>query len=159
MKKTFLLTTLILATILEGSVFAQPTRTPINVTIPVQGLLTDSSGVPLDATVSIRFRLYTGQVSANPFWEDTYTVRVGRLFPGVFSVSLGSGSRALTDELLQTNNTPWLGMRVGSDAEMDRWALERTPFAAYSNLAGDSSSGNGIPTGGIIWSEDDNDKI
>jgi|GEM_PF-6700573 len=157
--KSLLSSVLLMATLLfAGSAIAQPMRTPLAVTVPVQGLLTDSNGVPLNATVSIRFRLYADQVSANPFWEDTYTVQVGALFPGVFSVSLGSGSNQLTDEQLQTNNSPWMGMRVGSDAEMPRWALERTPFAAFSNLAGDSSSGNGIPTGGIVWSEDDNDQ-
>jgi len=145
--------------IIPATIHAQPMRTPIPVTVPVQGLLTDSNGVPLQSTqVSIQFRLYRTQVAANAFWTDTYTVRVGDLFPGVFSVSLGSNSSApLTDEQLRDNNTPWLGMTVGSDSEMPRWALERTPFAAFSNLAGDSASGNGIPTGGIVLSENDMD--
>jgi hypothetical protein len=101
-------------------------------TLNYQGQLTDMNSVPVNAAVSIAFRLYANSVEV---WQETHSVTVAQ---GYFSVELGS-STPLTSALFQ--QALFLGITVGSDPEMTpRKALSA---AAYSFRASESAQVNG----------------
>jgi len=78
-----------------------------------QGKLTDTLGVPVpDTTWSVRFRLYTQPSGGSHYWEETQVVRTNE---GLFSVLLGSVTPIPS---VPDAGNLYLGMRVGSDAEM-----------------------------------------
>jgi hypothetical protein len=94
--------------------------------IPVQGVLSNSSGAPIDALTDITFSLYAQESSGSALWTDTFTdVDVA---DGFFSVYLGS-SAALDFSTLLSNSEIWLGMAVEADPEMNRIRLAAVPFA------------------------------
>jgi hypothetical protein len=103
-----------------------------SITVPrllnYQGKLLDSSGGPVvDTMYPIEFRLYAQASGGTSIWNETQTVRTRT---GLFSVALGS--------VTPINGIPrggelYLGMKVGTDAEMSPRA--RIASAAYAYLA------------------------
>lgn len=81
--------------------------------ISYQGVLNDSGGVPVSATVNMTFKIYDAETGGNLLWNETQSVQISN---GVFNVQLGS-VQALTSTVFQTN-TLYLGIQVGADAEM-----------------------------------------
>lgn len=105
---------------------------------PLQGLLTDASGQPLDGPVKVAFALYAAEGATAPLWSE---VREGALAVpvdhGYFSIYLGEveafdvGALAAAPEL-------WLGLTVGDDVEMPRFQFASVPYALLSdNAVGD----------------------
>ena len=82
--------------------------------ISYQGKLTDSQGDPLNTTVSIRFSVYAQVTGGSALWTETQPSVVVQ--SGIFNVLLGSVSSFPSD--LFNGSDRWLGIRVGSDAEM-----------------------------------------
>ena len=84
-------------------------------TMSYQGLLTSSDGTPfVDGQYEITVTLYADGRGDNAVWQDSYLTNVSS---GVFSVLLGSGSKALpnSDKL----STPlWVGTAFNGAAEM-----------------------------------------
>lgn len=78
-----------------------------------QGKLTDAAGnIVTNGTYSIRFAIYTDQLTSNPAWSETQNVIVQN---GVFSAMLG----AINPINIDFNaNEYFLGITVGSDNEM-----------------------------------------
>lgn len=96
-----------------------------------QGYLTNTGGTPLDATVSITFRLYNASSGGTPTWADTQSVPVTN---GLFTVELGNPGNLLPATLF--DNPVWLGIEVGTDGEMTpRKALTSVGFAFKSDDA------------------------
>jgi hypothetical protein len=79
--------------------------------MPVQGLLTDSSGNPINGTYNIRFRLYDAASGGTVVCEDTNSVSVDNgLFESDISGDCDSGD--INGQQL------YLGVKVGADPEM-----------------------------------------
>jgi len=113
-----------------------------------QAYLTNSTGAPVTASVSIVFTIYDAPSNGNALWTETQTVAVNQ---GVFDVNLGS-----VNPIVLAFDVPYyLGIKVGSDAEMaPRQALTSVSYAFRSSLAnavadgsiGTSSLANGSVT-------------
>jgi hypothetical protein len=90
--------------------------------IPVQGRLTDASGNPINATLAITFRLYAVSSGGVELCHDTNTVAVNN---GLFNSQIyGNCAGQMTGQQL------YLGMQVGSDAEMaPRQPIYAVPYA------------------------------
>jgi len=91
--------------------------------INYQGYLTNSTGTPVDGTVSMVFTIYDVSTGGTPLWSETRSVEVSG---GIYSVNLGEVS-ALS---LPFDKPYYLGVKVGADSEMvPRVALTSTPYA------------------------------
>lgn len=90
--------------------------------IPVQGRLTDEHGNPINGTRSITFSLYATSSGGSPLCSDNDSVQVAN---GLFTAYLdGCTSDGIDGKQL------YLGIRVGSDAEMTpRQAIYPVPYA------------------------------
>jgi hypothetical protein len=115
-----------------------PARAAINPMISFQGKLANPDGTNVgDANYSIRFRIYTdpsadtGACANTCKWEETQgSVSVAG---GLFHVNLGSGT-ALPGSVDFNGSTLYLGIKVGSDAEMTpRVRLTAAPYAFNSD--------------------------
>src|SRR5690606_7705930 len=89
------------ASIVSGAIVTQG--------IPYQGILTDSSGNPLTGTYSVTFRLYDVATGGTALSTDTHSVTTTQ---GLFTTTLTFGPQYFDGRAL------WLGVKVGSDAEM-----------------------------------------
>ncbi len=99
---------------------------------PLQGVLSDSSGNPVNGTVSVEFNLYLNETGGSSLWDETVSINFD---DGLFSVYLGENS-TLDPSLFADNDGLWLGVTVGSDPEMDRVFLASSPYSAYAEHAG-----------------------
>jgi hypothetical protein len=97
-------------------------------TINYQGRLTDTVGMPVaDGIYSVAIRMYDAvdALESASVWSDTYSVQTKN---GYFNVVLGSNP---SFPLNNSFSKPyWIGLKVGTDAEMiPRQALQSTPYA------------------------------
>ncbi len=96
--------------------------------LPIQGRLTNASGVPLNGTFSMVFSLYEVETGGTPYCSDTQSVAVSN---GLFSSYLdgcyyqgSAGPNYIYGQKL------WLGVKVGSDPEMTpRQVILPVPYA------------------------------
>ena len=90
--------------------------------IPVQGRLTDAGGNPINASLTITFRLYAVPSGGTELCHDTNTVVVAN---GLFNSEIwGNCAGQMTGQQL------YLSLQVGSDAEMTpRQAIYAVPYA------------------------------
>jgi microcystin-dependent protein len=124
--------------------------------LPVQGVLANTDGTPVDGDTAIRFALYTADVGGTELWNETQTVSVDQ---GFFTVYLGDTS-VLDLATFRDNESLWLGVRVGSDPEMTRFQVATTGFAGFAQFCGDSATLGGTPAtdflttaSGVDWSD------
>jgi hypothetical protein len=103
--------------------------------LPVQGVLANTDGTPVDGDLAVRFGLYTADIGGSELWNETQTVTVSQ---GFFTVYLGD-TNVLDLGLFRDNGTLWLGVRVGTDPEMNRF-----------QVAGDAASLGGTPAGDFL---------
>jgi microcystin-dependent protein len=129
-------------------------------TIVYQGRLTDAGGVPLSGTYVMAFRLYDAATAGTKLWEENRTggdsVVVTR---GLFTVHLGSVT-ALPSAVIISHSDLWLGITVGTDAEMSpRVQLGSAPYAfqaTYATSAGNADAVDGqdasvlVPPGTVV---------
>jgi len=109
-----------------------PANAAIPYTINYQGYLTDAMGSPVNGTVSMTFSLYTVASGGTALWTEPQNVIVSG---GIYSVILGSVS-TLTP--LAFDVPYWLGVKVGSDAEMTpRVQLTSVGYSFTSDMAMD----------------------
>ena len=99
--------------------------------IPLQGVLTDTAGDPINGEVLVSFALYGQQEATEALWNESQTLT---LTEGVFAAYLGS-SEYIDPSLFRDNNDLWLGITVSGDSEMDRIYLGSVPFAQYAEYA------------------------
>lgn len=107
--------------------------------VPVQGILTDASGVPLEGNVSVRFSIYDSQGGSTPLWSE-----VQELTPwmGLFTAYLGA-VETLDLAHFRDHGELWLGIQVASDAEMPRILVGSTPYSGYAEYSS-YTGGEGI---------------
>lgn len=136
--KRLLLALTALCTVAAYLLVQAPAQAAINPMISFQGKLTNPDGTNVaDNTYSIRFRIYTdpsadtGSCANTCKWEETQgSVSVSG---GLFHVNLGSGT-ALPGSVDFNGNALYLGIKVGSDAEMTpRVRLTAAPYAFNSD--------------------------
>ena len=117
-------------------------------TITYQGILTHTGGTPVNGTVQMQFSLYSSATATVPLWSESHqNVQVTQ---GRYSVVLGNGSPTPVLIDLPFDVPYYLGVKVGSDAEMTpRLPLTSTGYAMRA-AAADSvvSSGTATITGG-----------
>ncbi|MCO4746601.1 MAG: hypothetical protein KC912_17535 [Proteobacteria bacterium] len=102
--------------------------------LPIQGVLADNVGAPIDGDVTVKFRLVSDDVGTTEFWTETVTVAaVG----GRFAINLGDVAD-LDLDLFATYPGAYLGVKVGTDAEMPLVALGHVGYAAWAENAGDA---------------------
>jgi hypothetical protein len=111
--------------------------------VPLQGVLTDANGVPLDGNADVTFSIYDMQSGGTALWSETRTVAVDN---GLFTVYLGQVN-AIDLTWFRDHGDLWLGIRVGADLEMSRIKLGSAPFSAYAEYTGDALAG--VPDGMI----------
>ena len=105
--------------------------------IHYQGYLTDGSGNPVPNTppLSIRFAIYND--IGDSLWGETKTVSTNN---GKFNVKLGEDNDFPKDLFFDEDR--WLGIKVGSDAEMTpRTLLGSVPYAFMAGNVPDTSIG------------------
>lgn len=104
--------------------------------ITVQGRLTDASGAPVtDGPYLIKFKIYGSADGSDSLWSSGFqTVTLSK---GLFTYQLGS-SEPLPEDLF-TDTLRWLGITVGTDAEITpRTRLTSQAYASQS-LRADTS--------------------
>ncbi|OGA12543.1 MAG: hypothetical protein A3H32_21170 [Betaproteobacteria bacterium RIFCSPLOWO2_02_FULL_63_19] len=98
--------------------------------INYQGYLGNASGQPINAPVQMVFKLYDVASGGTALWTETQaSVAVTN---GIFNVALG----AVTPITLAFDQPYWLGVTVGTDAEMTpRQPLASNPYAMRAKQA------------------------
>ena len=81
--------------------------------IAYQGRLADAAGAPLTGSYPMTFALYTAATGGAALWSESRTVTAT---DGVFSVMLGEATPIPAS--IAANTSLYLGVTVGSDAEM-----------------------------------------
>ncbi len=121
----------------------------------IQGLLTDNSGEPLaDGTYSITFAIYADESGGSALWTETRSVVTSS---GLFTIYLGESNPIPPEHF---DGTPlWLGIKVGTDAEMTpRTSLTSVGYA-YRSLVADSAITAGAVVGSGGGWVDNGDKV
>jgi hypothetical protein len=134
---------------LPGATSAEPLA-PSQTLISYQGTLTDSSGNPINGTVSMEFSLYDAATGGNRMWgPETQTVQVSG---GMFHVLLGSVTPI---DLAGVTAARYLSIEVNGEALSPRETLTSVPFAieasrvsaplnVQGNISSSGSSGGQI---------------
>lgn len=129
------------STVLAGGVFGPvggPSGSPALAATPglvsFQGLLTDTSGIPvLDATYSVRFSVWDAASGPTEVWNETQPTMA--VADGLFSVLLGSVI-PLTKTIFDGSER-WLEVKVESDPPMTpRQRFATVPYAFFAEEAG-----------------------
>jgi len=139
--------TLLVVCCLVGTsrVWAAPQSAPAQAgtstsTIPYQGRLADASGAPLTGTYILTFRLYNVASGGSPLWEEIWIgANNVQVTNGLFNVMLGSIT-PIPQSLFTGNSSLWLGVDVGTDAEMTpRVQLGSVPYAILAQTVPDGA--------------------
>ncbi len=110
-------------------------RADVPKTISFQGELTDSVGAPINSSVSVIFKLYKASSGGSILWSEAQTVTPS---DGILSATIGSATAGGIDMPFDTQY--WIGVTVGSDAEMSpRIRLTTSPYA-YTALYLDTNA-------------------
>ncbi|TNE86903.1 MAG: hypothetical protein EP330_20050 [Deltaproteobacteria bacterium] len=125
---------------------AAPTASADPGYVPVQGVLTDSTGARVDGTVDVTFTLYDDAASTTSLWADTLSLDV---VDGAFATALGAGNIPL--DLATFANFPGahLVIQVSGDSPMAPVPLDHVPYAAWSDQAGDANTLGGMSLGDL----------
>jgi hypothetical protein len=109
-------------------------------TIPYQGRIANSAGTPLTGNYEITFAFYNQLSGGSALWSEAWTGGNSvRISDGLFNVLLGS-LQPIPQNIITGNNNLWLGVKVGSDAEMvPRVQLGSVPFATQALTVPDGS--------------------
>lgn len=122
-----------LSAVVLGIAASLTAQSPVPNRIPCQGRLTLQAGGNANGSYSMRFSLYSAASGGTALWTETQAVAVNN---GLFTVSLGA-SVALTAAVFEAGPL-WLGMQVGTDAEMvPRFSVQSQAFARRAAEADD----------------------
>ncbi|MEE4177054.1 MAG: hypothetical protein V2I46_06040 [Bacteroides sp.] len=121
------------------------TAKAVPTTIDFQGRLHDSGGSPVNATLDITFSLYDVLSGGTALWTETKSVQVA---DGLFQVKLGEVTPFTPSHFSGTDR--WLGMKVGTEAEMSpRTKISSVGYALQALETDPSWEGNPNPTDAI----------
>ncbi|TNE85660.1 MAG: hypothetical protein EP330_24730 [Deltaproteobacteria bacterium] len=105
--------------------------------IPVQGVLTDSTGAVVDGAVDVTFTLYADGGGTTSLWTDTITIDV---VDGRFATELGGGTIPLDLDTFKTYGAVHLGIQVSGDSPMPLVPMDHVPYAAHAAHAADANT-------------------
>ncbi|HEY3353503.1 MAG TPA: tail fiber domain-containing protein [Polyangia bacterium] len=112
--------------------------------LPVQGLLTDGAGAPLDGAHDLKFALFDAASVGNLlFTQSDAGVQIDR---GRFIIYLGQGGTALDLALFRDHAALWLEVTIdGTQVVQPRFRLATVPYASFAQFCGDAATvgGNG----------------
>ncbi|HEY3415111.1 MAG TPA: tail fiber domain-containing protein [Armatimonadota bacterium] len=123
------------------SMAIEPPAGAIPTSIPIQAVVQNAAGVPVNGTRSVTFLLYEGQNDIAPFWSETQTLDIQK---GQLTTMLGK----VTPMALPLTGSAFLGIRIGTDPEMTpRLPMGAAPFAlalpnVFTTAQGDIGIGN-----------------
>ncbi len=129
-----------LLTIIMLCLFTLPTQAAVPDDLDYQGYLTDSTGSPINSTVSVTFSLYNIELSGIALWSDTQSVDVSN---GLFTVKLGGAGSPFPLGLFDA--PLWLSLNVAGDGEMSPRITISS--AAFAHKADDALTLDGISVG------------
>lgn len=121
--------------------------------INYQGVITDTSGQPLDGTHDLIFRIYPDSIpGTDPLWEEAHSgVTVA---DGLFNVILG-GLEPISPDLFAAHER-WMGIQVDASAELSpRMRMTSVPWALRAAIADSVDSIAGVTDGD--WTVDGDD--
>ena len=91
--------------------------------ISYQGRITSNSGIPINDTVPIVFKIYDVSNGGSAFWTESHNIIISE---GIFNAELGS-SAPLN---LSFDKQYWLGITVSNDGEMSpREKIKTSPYS------------------------------
>jgi len=125
----------VLFSVLHFKSFVAPADASINNQINFQGKLVNSNGTNVaDSSYSVVFSLYTVSSGGAAIWTETDSVTTSS---GNFQVALGTNT-ALPGNVDFNNSTIYLGIKVGTDAEMTpRIRFAAVPYAFNASTLDD----------------------
>jgi hypothetical protein len=133
-------TTIGAATLLTLVLTAGPVSAQVPDMVPIQGVLSDGNGIPLDGSHTVRLALYDMASGGTVLFEETQTVSTNA---GVFTVHLGAANAL---DMSVFRGSIYLGVTVGTDAEMTpRLEFGTVPYAAYAEECAS------VPPGAIMF--------
>jgi hypothetical protein len=111
--------------------------------INYQGHVSDSSGQPLDTSVSITFAIYDVATGGSPLWSEMHSAVI---VDGFYSVNLGTFV-VFPDDLFDAGSR-YLGITIGGDAEISpRNQLVSVPYGLVTKrVSGDIETSEGTLT-------------
>lgn len=127
--------TVFLAVVVAVTAFSLTSHAGPPPEVPVQGVITDNRGIPLDGFQQIIFSIYDQSEAGNQLWTEEQTVDVVN---GLFTTHLVVGIAVFRD-----NPELWLGVQVVGDEEGKRVKLRQTPYSVYSK-------GDVFPVGTVL---------
>lgn len=140
MRHNHILAALIAFAVSAGA--ATTARAQVPDMLPVQGVLTDDVGTPLDGDQTIQFRIYDVETGGTALFDETQVVAID---DGNFTAYLG---QIQSLDLSALRGNIYLGVKVGSDPEMTpRLQFGTVPFAAYAQECAS------VPPGAIMFFE------
>ena len=105
-----------------------------------QGKATDKSGVPLNGTYNLTFRVYNSETSGTLKWSEIQpSIPISN---GIFQVQLG----AVTALNLPFDESYWISIEINTDGEMS----PRIRLASVGYAYASEASSNNIPTGVVM---------
>lgn len=118
---------------------------------PIQGVLTDADGVPLEGPTRLRFALYDELAAATPLWvEERADGDEVVLEGGYFTVYLGE-IQALDPAVLGPARELWLGLTVADDPEeLPRMQLVSVPYALLAEDVRGDIAPRSVSVGGNV---------
>jgi hypothetical protein len=107
--------------------------------INYQGVLKDSAGNAINnSALSMVFSIYSGATGGTALWTETRSVSVES---GIYNVQLGAVTAIPADGTVFDGSTRYLGIKVGTDAEMTpRLPLVSVPYAYAAQIATSAES-------------------
>ena len=127
MKKSVILLAMLL--VLTVSWAARAEAPPF---MPIQGVLTDNAGDPVDGETDMVFTLYDAAGEGTALWTETQTIMVE---DGFFTAYLGD-IEDLDLVLFLDNDELWLGIAVEDDDEMPLVYIGSVAYAGYAEYCG-----------------------
>ncbi len=118
--------------------------------LPVQGTLRSVGGEGVDGSFALRFRLYEGEATVDPFFEENFEAVVVK--DGVMSVVLGA-VEALDAAKVANAPEVWIGIKVEGEPELPRRRLLSTPYALAAGHALSADKALGINCSGCITAD------
>lgn len=127
--------------VMAGAVGAPRMAEAVPAGMPVQGTLTSADGTAVEGSQVVRFRIYDAASGGNVLHEESMTLMLEK---GAFAAYLGKA--APLPFATFTGSEVWLGITVGTDAEMTpRFEIGTVPFAARAQVCesvGDLAAGD-----------------